>query len=75
MSDTINTETIDYTVADHGSIVILTGISEGCREWIEAHVGDEQTQTWGTNGIVIEPRYIGPIVLALNAEGFQGNLL
>lgn len=62
----------DFTVANHGSICILTGQNEICRGWIEAHVGDENTQTWGQFGIVVEPRYIGDIIKGLQAEGFTG---
>ena len=62
----------DFTVTNHGSICILTGQNEICRGWIAKHVGDENTQTWGQFGIVVEPRYIGDIIEGLQAEGFTG---
>lgn len=64
------TSTVDFQVANHGSIYILTGLTEACREWIEEDVGADQTQTWGQHGIVVEPRYVGPIVDGLLEAGF-----
>lgn len=45
MSTQASPETLDFSVSNHGSIFILTGISPACIEWIESHVGDENTQT------------------------------
>ena len=67
----MSAKTIDFTVNNQGSIFILTGISEACREWIETHVGDDQSMTWG-KGIVVEHRYIQDIIDGLQAEGFVG---
>lgn len=64
----------DFTVANHGSIFVLTGVSEACKEWIGLNVGNEETQTWGRDGIVVEHRYIGDIIDGLKAEGFNGSL-
>lgn len=61
----------DFTVANHGSICVLTGKTEACKDWINANVGDEETQKW-CGGKVIEHRYVGPIVSALQSEGFIG---
>lgn len=68
-----STATTDFTVANHGSIFILTGITPECDAWIEEHVGDGETQRW-CGGIVCEPRYIADIVSGLEAEGFKGEM-
>ena len=68
MNNTANTS--DFHVANHGSICILTPLSELCRQWVEDHVGDENTQTWGRFGVVIEPRYLEPILEGLDEAGF-----
>lgn len=60
---------IDFRFDNHGSICVLTPVSEACRQWVDDNVGDDETQHWG-KGIVIEPRYAGPILEALDAEGF-----
>ena len=53
-----------YTVTNHGSIAILTPISEDAIDWCEEHL-PEDTMRWGPNGYVVEPRYLGPILEAL----------
>ena len=72
---TEDVKTADFSVANHGSICILTGISQECKDWIEQHVGNSETQTWGKRGIVIEPRYVQDIITGLESEGFTGEAL
>lgn len=69
---TTKKKSADFSVANHGSIFILTGLTPECIAWIEERVGDEETQTWGRNGIVVEPRYIADIVIGLQGNGFTG---
>jgi hypothetical protein len=64
----------DFRVVDHGSICILHALTEAAEEWVNEHLPAD-AQTWGTNGTVVEPRYIAPIIegiLAdcLDVEGF-----
>lgn len=61
----------DFSVQDGGSVCILRAHTEECQQWIDANVGDDETQRWG-GGIIVEPRYLGPIVEGLDAEGFTG---
>lgn len=58
---------VDYVVENHGSISLLRPLTGVCEDWIEDHVGYEQT--WG-NAIVVESRYLMPILIGLEAEGF-----
>lgn len=62
---------IDFTVENHGSILLLRGLTPECEQWIDERVGGEDRQEWN-GAIVVEPRYIGAIVEGLEAEGFRG---
>jgi hypothetical protein len=60
---------IDFSVDNHGSIVLLRGISPEAEQWIESYVGGDDTQYWG-DAVVVEHRYIVPIIEAMEAQGF-----
>lgn len=70
MNHTIETKA-DFRIQNHGSIFILTGLSEKCRNWIENNVGDENTLTYGQHGIVVDHRYICDIIDGLTENGFS----
>jgi hypothetical protein len=57
-------------VSDHGSIVILTGLTVTGREWLSAHLPDD-AQTWGIHGYVVEPRYVNDIMDGAAADGLE----
>lgn len=59
----------DFAIENHGSIMLLRPITAIAEEWIEEHVGNDETLTWG-DATVVEPRYIGPIIEAMLSEGF-----
>ena len=67
---TPRTRKTDFIVVNHGSICILTAISEDARTWVDEHL-PEDAQTWGPNGTVIEPRYLGPILEGIEADGLS----
>jgi hypothetical protein len=58
---------MDFTVADHGSIVILTPLTEAAQDWVADHL-PEDAMTWG-GGIVIEPRYVALILAGIGEDG------
>lgn len=64
----------DFSVQNEGSIFILRAHTDECQEWIDSHVGNDQTQTFGS-GIVVEHRYIQDIVNGLENEGFTGGVI
>lgn len=64
----------DFSVQNGGSVCILRAHSDECQNWIDEHVGNSETQRFG-GGIVVEPRYIGPLIEALESEGFTGKQL
>jgi len=61
------TKDTDATLVDHGSIVLLTPLSQEARDWITAYL-PENTMRLG-NAIAIERRYVPDIVEGLIADG------
>jgi hypothetical protein len=60
----------DFLVANHGSILILHALTATAREWVDENLPSD-AMTWGRNGIVVEPRYIGDIVEGIRADGLE----
>lgn len=58
----------DFHLINHGSIFVLTPQVTAAKEWVDEHF-PESAQQWA-NGIVIEPRYIGPILDGIDEDGF-----
>lgn len=55
-------------VTNHGSLFVFTPDDDDARAWVEENVGDGNTQTWA-GGVVVEPRYIHPIVHGFRDAG------
>jgi len=53
--------TADIAFENHGSVVLICGLSEVGQEWLTENVGDDETQYFG-NAIVAEPRYCSAIL-------------
>jgi hypothetical protein len=62
---------VDVRFTNHGSINIMHALTaEGCL-WIDEHIeADDSMAAWG-GGIVVENRYVEPIMLALHDEGLS----
>lgn len=60
----------DFSVSHHGSLCILTALTEAAESWVDEHL-PANAQTWGRNGIVVEPRYIGPIIEGIVDDGLE----
>jgi hypothetical protein len=54
--------TSDIAFENHGSIVLIRGLSAAGREWLDENVGNDETQYFGS-AIAAEPRYIEAIML------------
>ncbi len=52
---------MDITFENHGSIVLIRGLSEAGQAWLDENVGDDETQYFG-NAIAAEPRYVEAIM-------------
>lgn len=57
----------DFDLYDHGTIALLTPLSETASEWIDEHIG-EDAMRWGLCSIVIEPRDVQNVLDAISAE-------
>lgn len=56
----------DFLFANHGSITILTPLTEAAHQWTEEHIPHAMEHCGGR---VIEPRYAGPILEGLVDDG------
>ena len=61
----------DFTLQNHGSLCILTPLSEAGRDWAENSLPEDAMRWCG--GIVIEPRYVGDIVDGILGDGLTIN--
>lgn len=60
-------ETVDITVLDAGSLVLLGGVSPEGEAWLAENL-DPNALTWGSR-IVVEPRYVLDILEGAAADG------
>lgn len=58
---------MDIRIENHGTICLLRPLTEAAEEWIDEHV---DTPTWWGPAVVVEPRYVPPIIEGLQADGF-----
>ena len=58
----------DFIFQNYGSVTILTPQTDAGREWIADNLPDD-AQGWGREGVVIEPRYAGPILDGIASTG------
>jgi hypothetical protein len=59
--------TMDFQVSNQGTIFILIPLTDAAKGWVREHIPDD-AQTWA-RGIVVEHRYIGPILEGIDADG------
>jgi hypothetical protein len=57
----------DFIFVSHGSLILLTPMSEAGKGWVAEHLPEDR-QRWG-RGIAIEPRYWEPIYLGIQEDG------
>jgi hypothetical protein len=60
--------TIDIAFENHGSIVLIRGLSAAGQEWLDENVGNDETQYFG-NAIAAEPRYCSAIMHGAQRDG------
>ncbi len=58
----------DLLFENHGSIFLIRPVSPVGQQWLDEHVGDENTQTFG-NAVVCEPRYVAAIFHGAQNDG------
>ena len=61
---------LDFKLENHGSLFLLRPLNSAANGWMQDHlpVDSPETQFWG-EAIVIEPRYLEPIVDGILADG------
>lgn len=59
---------MDFTATNHGSIILLTPVTDEANTWVNEHLQVEGWQTLGTS-IAIEPRYFDDIVEGIRNDG------
>lgn len=61
------TDVTDFSVRDHGSIIVLTPQTDAAREWVGENI---DTDAW-MGGVCIERRFFGNIYEGLTADGLS----
>jgi len=69
MSDAQTAQEADFKFANHGSVTVLTPISEAAKAWIDENI-DPDAQVW-VGGVVIEPRYADAVLIGISADGLS----
>ena len=59
---------VDFTVQYAGSIFILHIQTKAAKQWVADNLHDKLL-TWGKDGVVVDSRYIGDIVLGIESDG------
>ena len=57
-----------FSIENHGSIVLVRPLTPDVNEWLEENTADEAQ--WFGGALVVEPRYLEPLVAGLIDEGF-----
>ncbi len=60
----------DFLIADHGSIILITPVSEAARQWLDENVVSEPWQ-WLDGALCAEHRFAGDLVDEIAAAGFE----
>lgn len=58
----------DIAFENHGSIILIRGLSEAGQAWLDENVGNDETQYFG-NAIAAEPRYCPAVAQGAIAAG------
>ena len=61
----------DFNVSNHGSIYVLTAITEDAVQWATDHLPDDAPQWEG--GVAIEANYLWAILEGIDADGLTVN--
>ncbi len=60
----------DVKVSNHGSLCLISALSDAAKDWVNEHVVIESWQMWDSGlSFVCEPRYIDDLVFGMREEG------
>ena len=57
----------DFRCENHGSVFLLTPITQSAQSWVEENLPSDAQ--WFGNGVVVEHRYIWPILEGIQNDG------
>lgn len=60
----------DIAFENHGSIILIHGLSDAGKAWLDENVGNDETQYFGS-AIAAEPRYCGAILEGAISAGLK----
>jgi hypothetical protein len=62
--------TVDFELENHGSLFLLRPLTTLAREWMNEYLPVDHPETqFFAAAIVVEPRYVGPIVEGIVGDG------
>ncbi len=61
---------VDFKLENHGSLFLIRPLNSTAKGWMDDHLpmDSPETQFWG-DAVVIEPRYVAPIVDGIIGDG------
>jgi len=59
----------DFLVENHGSIFLLKPLTPSATSWIEEHIGQDNGYQGLWPSVIIEPRYLAPILEGIHESG------
>ncbi|HVA19764.1 MAG TPA: hypothetical protein VMU55_06305 [Solirubrobacteraceae bacterium] len=62
---------MDFRYSNHGSISLLEPVSEAAWHWVIERIAVEANQMWFGHSLVIEHRYVPPILEGIRADGLE----
>ena len=60
---------VDFTLIDHGSIAVITPLSDHAKTWVDDYISEESQ--WFGDGFVVEHRYVDDIVSAILGDDME----
>jgi hypothetical protein len=58
---------IDFEVSDGGTVSLFKPLTRAAHAWVDEHMPDDAT--WVGGAVVVERRYIGPVVGGAIGDG------
>jgi len=58
----------DIRLGFHGSLAFITPLTDDAHVWVSEHLGHEESLYWCA-ALVVEPRYLDPIIAGMADEG------
>ena len=59
----------DILIADHGTMLIMTGASAAGSDWLEENLAEDVVRQG--SGFIVEPRHIEPLVEGARRNGLR----